>query len=362
MQFTKKDTALVKGVAILMMLFHHCFESAGRYAGYEMSFFPLTESQTITIASFFKICVALFVFLSGYGIAKSLEKTPQDGYARQIGRRTFSLMSGYWFIFVLCIISSAVIMPSMLKVYDDPHIINRFIFVLYDFLGLAELFGTPTLIGTWWYMSLALIIIAVMPLLYRFYKKFGVIALFVVTFLFNGFIKNAFDDNTVNYDMIRWIFTLELGMICADKDLLVKIREFKWIKKSAAADYAVKLIIYSAIIFACVYERRYMDYNVSYLRDGIIPLFVVIYCYTILAVIPGVRNILWFLGKHSMNIFLSHTILRAFFLKDFLYGLKYSMLTFCVLLVLSVLLSIVIDLLKKYTGYDKLCAKIMSKI
>lgn len=63
MEFTKKDTALVKGVAILMMLFHHCFVSAERYAGYEMDFFPLTESQTITIASFFKICVALFVFL-----------------------------------------------------------------------------------------------------------------------------------------------------------------------------------------------------------------------------------------------------------------------------------------------------------
>lgn len=362
MQFTKKDTALVKGVAILMMLFHHCFESAGRYAGYEMNFFPLTESQTITVASFFKICVALFVFLSGYGIAKSLEKTPQDGYTRQIGRRTFSLMSGYWFIFILSIISSAVIMPSMLKVYDDPHIINRFIFVLYDFLGLSELFGTPTLIGTWWYMSLALIIIAVMPLLYRFYKKFGVIALFVVTFLFNGFIKRAFDDSVVNYDMIRWMFTLELGMICADKDLLVIIREFRWIKKSRVADYAAKLIVYSAFLLVCIYERRYMDYNVSYLRDGIIPMFVVIYCYTILAIIPGVRNVLWFLGKHSMNIFLSHTLLRGFFLKDFLYGLKYSMMTFIVLLILSVLLSVVIDLLKKYTGYDKLCAKIMSKI
>ena len=169
MQFTKKDTSLVKGVAILMMLFHHCFESTGRYAGFEMNFFPLTESQTVTIASFFKICVALFVFLSGYGIAKTLEKTPEDGYKRQICRRTFSLMSGFWFIFVLSIISSAIIMPSMLNVYNDPHIINRFIFVLYDFLGLSELFGTPTLIGTWWYMSLALIIIAIMPALYRFY-------------------------------------------------------------------------------------------------------------------------------------------------------------------------------------------------
>lgn len=362
MQFSKKDTALVKGIAILMMLFHHCFESTGRYAGYEMNFFPLTESQTVTIASFFKICVALFVFLSGYGIAKSLERTPQDGYIKQIRRRCFSLMSGFWFIFVLCIISAALIMPSMLNVYSDPHIINRVIFVLYDFLGLAELFGTPTLLGTWWYMSLAIIIVAIMPVLYRFYKKFGAIAMFVITFLVCGFVKKSFNDEVVNFDMIRWIFTLELGMVSADKDLLVKIREFKVIKKSNAADYFLKLIAYTAILFVCVYERRYIDWSVSYIRDGLIPMFVVIYCYTILSPIPGLRNVLWFLGKHSMNIFLSHTMLRAYFLKDFLYGLKYSMLTFVVLLALSLLLSIVIDLLKRYTGYDKLCAKIMSKI
>lgn len=362
MEFTKKDTALVKGVAILMMLFHHCFESTGRFAGYELNFFPFTESQTVTIASLFKICVALFVFLSGYGIAKSLEKTPQDGYVRQIGKRTFSLMSGFWFIFVLCIASAAIIMPSMLKVYANEHILNSLIYVLYDFLGLSELFGTPTLIGTWWYMSLALIIIAIMPLLYRFYKKFGWIALFVVTFLVNGFVKKSYNDEIVNYDMIRWIFTLELGMVCADKNILVKIKGVKLIRKSKTVDYFAKLVIYSAIFAFCIYTRRYMDWNVSYIRDGLIPMFVVIYCYAILAEIPFLHNVLCFLGKHSMNIFMSHTILRAYFLKDFLYGLKYSMLTFFALLVLSVLLSIAIDLLKKYTGYDKLCEKIMGKL
>lgn len=362
MQFTKKDTALVKGVAILMMLFHHCFESSWRYDGYEMNFFPLTESQTVTIASFFKICVALFVFLSGYGITKSLEKTPQDGYARQIGRRTFSMMSGFWFIFILGVISSAIIMPSVLEVYSNEHILNSFIFALYDFLGFAKLFGTPTLNSTWWYMSLALIIIAVMPLLYRLYKKFGWIALFVVIFFVNGFVTKAFNANVVNYDMIRWFFTLALGIVCADKDLLVKIKSFRIVRKSKTVDYIIKLVVYTAVLFLCVYTRRFLDWNVSYIRDGFIPLFVVIYCYTILSEIPLLRDILQFFGKHSTNMFMSHTFLRAYFLKDFLYGLKYSMLTFLALTVFSLVLSIIIDLLKKYTGYDKLCAKIMSKI
>lgn len=362
MQFSKQDTALVKGVAILMMLAHHCFESPYRYAGYELNFFPFTESQTVEIASFFKICVALFAFLSGYGITKSLENTPRDGYAKQVCRRSFSLMSGFWFIFVLCIISAAIIMPSMLKVYSSPNAISIAMFVLYDLLGLSALFGTPTLLSTWWYMSLALIIIALMPALHCFYKKFGAIATFILTFLFCGVIKKAFNDDIVNFNMIRWLFTLELGMVSADKNLLVKIREFKIIKKCGAADYILKLVVYTAILFALGYGRQHMDYSISYIRDGLIPMFVIIYCYTVLSPVPGLRNVLQFLGKHSMNMFLSHTILRAYFLKDFLYGLKYSLLTFFVLLALSLILSVLIDLLKKFTGYDKLCAKIMSKI
>lgn len=364
MQFTKKDTALVKGVAILMMLFHHCFESTSRFAGYTLNFFPITEESTVLIASFFKICVAVFVFLSGYGIAISLSKVSPDkpsAYIRQIRRRTFSLMSGFWIIYILSIISAAIIMPSMLDVYKDTHLINSFVFALYDFFGLAELFGTPTLVGTWWYMSLALIIIAVMPILYKLYKKYGALSLFIMTFLFCGFIKKASSDDIVNYDMVRWTFTLELGMIFADRNLLVKIKEFKLIK-NGVIDFIIKLVVLSAGLLVCVYYRRYLDWNVSYIRDGLIPTYVIIYCYVILAEIPVLRNVLQFLGKHSMNIFMSHTLLRAFFLKDFLYGLKYSMLTFFVLLALSVLLSIAIDLIKKYSGYNKLCSKILAKI
>lgn len=365
MQFTKKDTALVKGVAILMMLFHHCFESTSRFAGYTLNFFPLTEGYTVLIASFFKICVAIFVFLSGYGIAISLSKVDPaspSGYIKQICRRTFSLMSGFWIIFILSIISAAIIMPSMLNVYKDEHLLNSLVFVLYDFLGLAELFGTPTLVGTWWYMSLALIIIAVMPLAYRLYKKYGAVPLLIITFFICGIVKKASSDETVNYDMVRWLFTIDLGMICADRNLLARAKAFMIFKKHKAADYAAKLVIMTAVLLGCFLLRRDLDWTVSYIRDGFIPAFVVLYCYVILAEIPMLRSVLQFLGKHSMNIFMSHTLLRAYFLKDFLYGLGYSMLTFFVLLGLSVLLSIVIDLIKKYSGYDKLCEKIIKKI
>lgn len=365
MQFTKKDTALVKGAAILMMLFHHLFTSAERYAGYEIIFQPFGEVFTVQLARFFKICVGMFVFLSGYGITKSLSALDGNDpkrYMKQIGRRTFSLMSGYWTIFILSVIAAAIIKPSLLSVYRGGYKVDYAVLGLFDFLGLSELFGTPTLNGTWWYMSLALIIIAIMPLLYNLYKKYGFIPLFMLSFIACGFVKNARSDEIVNYDMVRWLFTLDLGIIFADKDRLAKIKGLRIIKKSKTADYIIKLIVFTALLAGSCLLRQYGDWTVSYICDGIVPAYAVIYCYVILGEIPVLRNVLRFFGKHSMNIFLSHTFLRAYYLKDFIYGLKYPALIFAVLTVLSLLLSIIIDLIKKYSGYDKLCGRIIKKI
>lgn len=363
--FSKNDTAVVKGVAIVMMLFHHLFTSAERYAGYDIVFSPVSEGLTVEIASFFKICVAIFVFISGYGISASLSKIRLDdfdGYKRQLKHRYFSLMSTFWFIYILGLISAAIIMPSMLKVYKGTFDVDFIIFAFFDFMGVSELFGTPTLIGTWWYMSLALLIIAVMPLLYRLYKKFGCFPLLMLTFFICGIVYKAYNDKVINFDMVRWTFTLVLGMICEEKNLLARIKTFRIVKKSKALDFIIKFIIMTAGLAFCLYLRQRSTWAVSYIRDGFVPAYVVLYCYVILCDIPIINGILKFLGKHSYNIFLSHTFLRGFYLKDFIYGFKYPIVIFIVLLALSVLLSVVIDLLKKYSGYDKLMKRLINRV
>lgn len=44
---------MIKGAAILMMMWHHCFLK-GRYEKYAISFWPLSESQVVHVASFSK--------------------------------------------------------------------------------------------------------------------------------------------------------------------------------------------------------------------------------------------------------------------------------------------------------------------
>lgn len=56
--FTPNETAIMKGCAVMAMLFHHLF-----YEHPEYGFF------TYQLSLICKVCVAIFVFLSGYGLS-----------------------------------------------------------------------------------------------------------------------------------------------------------------------------------------------------------------------------------------------------------------------------------------------------
>ncbi len=358
MQFTKKDTNLIKGVAIIMMIFHHCFLGADRYAGYDISFGILGEYYTVMLSSFCKICVSIFVFLSGYGITISLSKINMSNPSElksQVTKRYFSMMSGFWFIYIISVVATCFLNSSYLSLYKGKRLIDSLFFGFCDFLGLANLFGTPTLNGTWWYMSLAIIIVASMPIFYAIYKKYGSIVIIILTFCACGMFAQK------NVDMTRWLFTLVLGMISADKNLLVAFKQIKIIKNSKYIEWILRFLIGTVFVIACVYVRQKIDWTVSYLRDGIIPMYIIVYCYTFLSDIPVLKNVLIYLGKHSMNIFLTHTFIRYHFFGDFTYSFKYPVLIVAVLLGVSLVLSICIDALKKYTGYDKLTAFVIKK-
>ena len=48
--FMKEDAAALKGIAILMMMLHHCFRDASLYDGYVISFAPFPEQTVVRFA------------------------------------------------------------------------------------------------------------------------------------------------------------------------------------------------------------------------------------------------------------------------------------------------------------------------
>ena len=117
-----------------------------------LDFFPLTADMTVYIAEFFKTCVCIFVFITGYGMTQSLKKnhpdfnvSPQDtlSYPRH---RLISLLSNFIFVYLLVIIVS---FPTgrFFEIYRRSG--SSVLYVLVDMFGLAKLFKTPTYVGTW---------------------------------------------------------------------------------------------------------------------------------------------------------------------------------------------------------------------
>ena len=164
----KEDSMALKGLAVMMMVFHHCFYKASKFAKYDVAFRGISANSVMTAASCMKICVALFAFVSGYGLMcgysryKS-EKNP--GTSRWIGAHLVSTLSGYWFIAAGAYVLYAFLTSSGFESWGE-NVPQRFVAVIIDILGLAKLAGTKILNGSWWYMSAAVLFIIFVPIGY----------------------------------------------------------------------------------------------------------------------------------------------------------------------------------------------------
>ena len=81
----KEDSAALKGLAVLLLIFHHCYRLADRIERYQVDLCGLTTEQLVAIAECCKICVAIFAFVSGYGLmygysAKMKNKEKAGGF------------------------------------------------------------------------------------------------------------------------------------------------------------------------------------------------------------------------------------------------------------------------------------------
>lgn len=355
--FTKRDTNIIKGMAIIFMMIHHCFNSTKRYVGIDVIFAPLNQHIVTYLAAFLKICVPMFVFLTAYGITVSLKKKHNtlDITGKQMvsytKHRMFNLYTGWLWVFVLCEIFCMVYSRLPLEVYGKN--VKGVVYFFIDGLGIANLFGTPTLVGTWWYMSLAISLIIVLPILIKIYSKIG----FVYMVLIFSILSRQLSMTTSS--LIHWTPVVLLGIVCADKDLLVKMSNFKIIKSLAIVNKTLKLVIGLGIILVLIVFRQSSMASVLFeIKDGFIPFFIIYFIYEFICPLKYLNNILAFIGKYSMNIFLVHTFIRATYFREFIYGFKYAPLIVVVLLAISLVIAVLVEQLKKWARYETLCDKI----
>ena len=359
MKFTKEHTMQMKGIAIIILLFHHCFLNAQRWATvpyeklattkgwgyYPISFAPFSSHTIQYLASFSKICVAMFVFMTGYGMWVSYEsqkkKTTMSNY---IKKRMVTLMTGFLIIFVVTEIL-AIPTGRFIEVYG--HDFRSVVYMIIDALGLAKLLGTPLFCLTWWYMSLAIVLIMIFPFVHSIMEKYQwvVVVASIIVPRACGFGQST--------DLFRYLLAYTLGMYFAQHDLLARIKE-KFMEQNVAGKLLSLIVslIGLAVIIKCRQNAwigwKYLDF-----WDGFAAMYVIVNsCIYILNgkwIVKG----LGFLGKHSMNIFLIHSFYRDVFFHEFTYSFYYAWLDYIVLMAISLVTSIVLEWFKKLIRYEK---------
>ena len=169
----KRDTHLsvqnskaLKGLALMLLLVHHLFWiSNGLYDDITVAHHGVINE----LGKSCKLCVAIFVFLSGYGLTRQAkQKGGNHSLAAFYRHRLLKLLINYWFIWLLFVPIGVFVFG---RTFEDSYHEWCVLKGIIDFVGLAFFVGFFGYNATWWFMSCIIILYLLYPILYKMTKS-----------------------------------------------------------------------------------------------------------------------------------------------------------------------------------------------
>ena len=312
----QRESDLCKGIAILIMFFHHLFYDMSFWNKYEVLSAPFSHNQLAAFAQLGKVCVAFFVFLSGYGTAKQYKERKiieSDKIKEYTFSRYFRMMFHYWYIFVLSIVFSLVVMKiglgqDLWKLYGGTISFVAFLRnILVDFFGIANIRNTPTLCSTWWYMSYGILLVFLIPVLISFVRKYGGMIAIALGFLLIPFLGISQGETFGCY-----ILSVLFGIVCAEYELFEWFREY-------LSDNKMRNTISCIVILNIIFDLFYVRYNIGlvYIIDALLAMIICVFVSVWLSRRTILSKGIMVFGRYEYTIFLTHTFIRKYYFSDF---------------------------------------------
>lgn len=346
-RITLNETNVIKAFAICAMLCHHLF-----YENPEYGIIAFRLGLTG------KVCVAMFVFLSGYGMTVQYQKYLTDNQIVQCGkyqtllknlweklrfllRRYVKFYMNYWAVFCLTVPIGVFVFGRTLA---DAYGVESSIWssLLSDILGV-RVFESYNI--TWWVNRLFLALWLFFPFLYWSMNS-KLVSVWMLILLYYDPGSILYPLNFIAPGLSTWLISYALGIFLAVNASVLNNVLNKINRYIVAAMFCVATLVF-------LYMRN--NYVLSCFSGTKGDPFIVVFLS--LAVVSLCRlthrkiAILAFIGKHSMNMYLMHTFVFCYFFHDFIYSFKYPILIFTVLFLISLLLSIVVEFLKTKAGF-----------
>lgn len=332
--YTKNHTLCTKGIAVLMLCWHHLF--------WHNVDLPMDLSNTyymdvLTVIT--KVCVATFTILSGYGISESYRRKG-GGTFRFAIQHVWKLLKNFWWVYVPAFVLSFAFhfQGTPLEIYGGGILgVRNF---LLDFFGVRALIYSPTLNNTWWYIEAALVFYMLYPVLLYLVKKLPVILLIVTSIPVILASGGVIWEPLITTDReLFYIMPFVIGMLFSEYHVLNRIVAYSEKRRWIFAAGAIIFCITSALLRTMAPMITDVIYAISIIFLGI----------AVCNVAGKVKNIFAFLGECSMDIYLIHSFIYYYFVptRELLGGISNYVLRYIVLVLISLALSFVLMQLKK---------------
>jgi len=352
---SKKDTLALKGIAIVAMLFHHLyFSSPSKVETYEGVLRWLGDSG--------KVCVSLFLFCSGYGLAVQYRNVNGlKGTFKFTMRRLVSLYFNYWVVFFIFVpISILAFNRPLSAAYGQNFNVIRCLGL--DLLGLQ---GFRSYNITWWFNKLIIVLYLLFPVIYLCSRKSGLVTL-LISLAICRFWMQLLHFVFFNVDLYIFQLPFVLGILWEKwEDGTIELPLSKHKNTQGLTTYEffsrhrMLFMIGSLLLFACMMKLRtrvIIPHWTKASMDGFVSVSIVLIVISILRRSETVMRVLSFLGKHSMNVYLIHTFFNGYWFPSFFHtsSLMRSGCNFFVLLVVCLAVSMALEFVKEKTGIYRL--------
>jgi hypothetical protein len=344
-ELTLVETNIAKGVAVLLLLVHHLFSFPERLKYDYISLFTLfNENGEYYIGHFGQIAIVIFLFLSGYGLYKSNFKNPSNILNKSYTRLK-KIMINYWVVFLIFIPMGLIFFGDIERFQN-----NSIMEFLRNFLALSSSYN-----GEWWFLYDYILLILIFPLIFQGVCKNPILTLLISFFIF----YNSSSQGNY-YSVMYWQLAFMLGTFFAKYNL------YTWVKKIYNIRLFRNLKLFNNVIFdliIIVVLFRFRTTSQLFEKTTIDMLIAPLFIFVIIQLMTKIKltTTLTYLGKHSMNIWLTHTFFCYYYFQSIVYLPRISILIFIWLVLLTLLTSIIINKIILLIN-NKVLIKIQTKV
>ena len=335
---SKNESIIIQSIAVMLMVFHHLFGFPERINSDYIIISDFSFLHIGTILSYFgRICIGIFAFNSGYGMYKKLNSFTYSSYFDVLKkgygctlRQLKNFYIRYWIVFITFI-------PIGILFGKYKFNLTEFILSLIGFVSPYN--------SEWWYIKCYCIFMLILPVLYLIDYFLNKKVHYIVTSTIYVMLFVLF---TVFYDKLLFIENFAVypcflsGMACVSLNLFDNLENL-YIKMRLVKYLIAIVLILSVVILRmlfssdCTYDYLFMPvlvFNICiFLKSGIFK--------------KTVNKVLFFIGRYSMYIWLTHTFFAYYYFQSFIYFFRYSILIFIVCMLCSLACGIVLDFIHK---------------